>query len=537
MEEDQLVFLEEDENLDSADSSPIPWKVLIVDDDQDVHESTVFSLKDSVVLDRPFIFLHAYSGKEAVDILGRNTDVVIVLLDAVMETEGAGLSAVHTIREEMGMADVRIILRTGQPGQVPELETIAKYDINDYKTKGELTRTKLLTSIISALRSWDQIQKLKDSSNQLERSERFINSLLSAVPVPVFFKDREGRYLGCNRAFTEILGLTSQDIRGKTVEELFPGELARKYHSEDLKLMESAEHQVYEFSVIDKEGRSRTVIFAKDVFRDECGDVAGIVGAFVDITEHKSMEERLRNAKEAAEKADHAKSLFLANMSHELRTPLGGISGILSILQSKLSDSKLKSMAGMALQSTERLTELLIDILDVAACDAGEMSIRSESFDLKEQLEQVDELFRTSLYLSGASLQINLDPDTPVDLIGDAPRIQHMLSILIGNAFKFGESAEVVVDVCKAAESKDGELRILFSVTDSGVGMSDQVTDELFMPFTQSRMEYSRGHQGTGLGLAICKRLVKLMKGNISVDSEEGKGTTFYVSIPFLQSS
>ena len=169
MNNDTLVFRDEEDTSRKPSILAEPWTILVVDDDQDVHDATVFTLRDSVLLDRPLKFLHAYSAKETIEVLKEHPEICLILLDAVMETEDAGLSAVHVIREDLGMEDVRIILRTGQPGQIPELDTIAKYDINDYKTKSELNRTKLLTAIIAALRSWQQIQRIQNSRRGLEK--------------------------------------------------------------------------------------------------------------------------------------------------------------------------------------------------------------------------------------------------------------------------------------------------------------------------------------------------------------------------------
>jgi len=145
------------------------WTILIADDDLDVHESTVFALKEETILGRRLNFLHAYSARECLDVLDREGDVAVILMDAVMEAKDSGLSAVRAIREERKMHMVRIILRTGQPGDAPELETIHLYDINDYKTKSELTRIKLLTTIITAIRSYSQLSNIERSKQALER--------------------------------------------------------------------------------------------------------------------------------------------------------------------------------------------------------------------------------------------------------------------------------------------------------------------------------------------------------------------------------
>jgi diguanylate cyclase len=167
MFEDKMIFTSEN-NL----SNPIicdSWDILIVDDDKDVHDTTLFALEGCDVLGKGLNFLHAYSGEEAIGILKENDDIALVLLDAVMETDRAGLDAVKVIREDLKKKDLRIVLRTGQPGQVPELDTITDYDINDYKAKSELTRSRLLTTVISAIRSWTQIKRLQASRAGLEK--------------------------------------------------------------------------------------------------------------------------------------------------------------------------------------------------------------------------------------------------------------------------------------------------------------------------------------------------------------------------------
>ena len=167
-DDDHLAFVEDAPEPQSVGATEACWTVLIVDDDEDVHHATEFALHDLRVLGRPLQFLHAFSADEAIAVLERHRDVAVVLLDVVMEREDAGLVAVDRIRNELGMAAVRIILRTGQPGYAPELDAIANYDINDYKTKTELTRSKLFTTVTAAIRSFDQIRRLDASRGSLE---------------------------------------------------------------------------------------------------------------------------------------------------------------------------------------------------------------------------------------------------------------------------------------------------------------------------------------------------------------------------------
>ena len=168
-DDDRLDFLEEEiEDSGTAWQTRAPWQVLIVDDDDDVHQATVFALHDARILGRALSFLHAYNSEAALDILRVAPNVSVILLDVVMETEDAGLAVIGRIREDLGLTATRIILRTGQPGYAPDIEAITRFDINDYKTKAELNRSRLFTTLTAAIRSYDQITRLDASRRGLE---------------------------------------------------------------------------------------------------------------------------------------------------------------------------------------------------------------------------------------------------------------------------------------------------------------------------------------------------------------------------------
>ncbi len=167
--DDALIFM--DEQSVNAHGVPIPkasWRIMIIDDDPDVHSATMFALGSLEIQNRTLTFLHAYSASEAREILAREPDIAVILLDVVMEQEDAGLNLVNYVRKNLGLIDVRIILRTGQPGYAPEIDAIRDYDINDYKTKSELTRTKLYTTVTSAIRSYEQICSISANQRGLE---------------------------------------------------------------------------------------------------------------------------------------------------------------------------------------------------------------------------------------------------------------------------------------------------------------------------------------------------------------------------------
>lgn len=181
---DELLFLEED---DGGEEATLPaWRILIVDDDVDVHAATKLALKGTAILGRPLSFLHAYSAAEAVAVLQREADIAVILLDVVMENESAGLKLVHTIRQDLRLSDTRIVLRTGQPGYAPEIQAIRDYDINDYKTKSELNHTRLYTTLTVAIRSYDQIRAINASRRGLDMIVRASGELMELRGLQAF---------------------------------------------------------------------------------------------------------------------------------------------------------------------------------------------------------------------------------------------------------------------------------------------------------------------------------------------------------------
>lgn len=253
----------------------------------------------------------------------------------------------------------------------------------------------------------------------------------------------------------------------------------------------------------------------------------------VDAIGRKVMEIALVKNKEKAEAASRAKSEFLANMSHEIRTPINGIVGMLQLLEGSLQSPEQLEFTECALQSSRRLNCLLGDILDLSRVEAGKMTLRSEPFDLPEVLEGLRQLFSGTAQQKGIDLRSYVDPDLPQVLEGDETRLQQILSNLVGNAIKFTDSGFVSVEVAPGGSGKDNMCEVRFSVADSGVGIPEDMVENLFEPFTQLESSYTKKFQGAGLGLSICKRLVELHGGDIVVESEEGVGSTFVVTLPF----
>ena len=211
--DDDFLFLAEDEtNSEAETQSSGEWHLLIVDDDEEIHTVTKLALSDLLVLDRKLVFHHAFSGKEALKFLAQNPYIAVILLDVVMESDDAGLKVVQQIRDELKMDEVRIVLRTGQPGYAPEESVIKEYDINDYKTKTELTRNKLVTTIISSIRSYQQIKTINQNRRGLQKIIKAGANLLEQHSLHEFSE-------GVVTQISSLIGLHAEGVLCAQIED------------------------------------------------------------------------------------------------------------------------------------------------------------------------------------------------------------------------------------------------------------------------------------------------------------------------------
>ena len=274
----------------------------------------------------------------------------------------------------------------------------------------------------------------------------------------------------------------------------------------------------------------------KVVERDHEGKAHRVVGTHIDISERKQVESALLQAKEFAEEAAKAKASFLAIMSHEIRTPLNAIMGMAYLAQQTQLTPRQSNYLEKIHFSGQHLLGIINDILDFSKIEAGKLSINSTDFILDNVFSIVQNIMNEKISAKGLKLIVNISSDVPHELVGDPLRISQVLVNYVGNAVKFSESGDILLLV-SLVEEREQDVVLRFSVTDQGIGLTQKQQNVLFQSFTQVDMSNTRLYGGTGLGLVISKNLAEMMSGTVGVESEFGKGSTFWFTARFGRGS
>ncbi len=404
----------------------------------------------------------------------------------------------------------------------------------------------LVGCIAGILRLWRQNQKLRSLHSGLTREvalhEKTENQLhmfkqvVECASEGIVISDpnqRDNPIIYANPAFEKMTGYPNQEILGKNCRFL-QGHATE--HSTVVKIREAIrEKKNFAGEILNykKNGTPFWNFLTINPFVNEHGQLLHFFGVQRDISEKKLAELELKYTKEAAEAANQAKSDFLSAMSHEIRTPLNAIIGMVEILR----DTKLQLEQQEHIQrigkAGDTLLELISDVLDLTKIEANQVTLEGVNFDLTKHIESVVEMFTIRAEEKELELRSHIALDVPLLLKGDPTRLRQILTNLVGNAIKFTENGWVTLRIQNDPQATSPQQRLLFSISDTGIGIPHEKLETIFQEFTQVDSSTTRQYGGSGLGLAICKSLVELMGGTIWSESLLGHGSTFYFTMPY----
>ena len=368
---------------------------------------------------------------------------------------------------------------------------------------------------------------------QRETARELTEQILDQLPIPVFLKDREGRFVRFNRQFQEFYQLTRAELMGAKIEHFTPPEWARVTQQEDemawrTGLMVSSERRVTQIDPPVDLVVNRIVITS--------GGESYLLGFSIDVSEQRAARDAMQRAVESAQAASQAKSDFLANMSHEIRTPMNGILGMTELVLESQLEPEQRDDIGLVKASAGALLTIVNEILDFSKIEAGKLDLEEVPFDLRKLVRDTLRSMALRAQQKGLEVHCHIPPGLPRTVKGDPGRLRQVLINLLGNAIKFTQQGSVTLALAMGAES-DQHVDMTFSVTDTGIGIPLDKQQLIFEAFAQVDGSTTRQFGGTGLGLTICRRLVILMQGDLSVSSEPGKGSTFRFRVPLRHSA
>ncbi|MCI4668719.1 MAG: response regulator [Bacteroidia bacterium] len=339
------------------------------------------------------------------------------------------------------------------------------------------------------------------------------------------------RILYSNPAHEKVTGYSAEEIFGKD-PRMFSGPSTSKTEldriEEAVKKREMIEVELLNYR---KSGEPFWINMIFTYVRNEQNEVTHLVSIQRDVTDKKNAELELVKAKELAEEASRAKSEFLSVMSHEIRTPLNAVIGVCGLLDTTTKlDFEQKDLVKTIRQGGETLLSVINEVLDFSKIEAGKIELEEIEFDLASPVEDVMDLLRNQAFSKRLELLYEIEPECEYKVRGDIGRLRQILMNLVGNAIKFTSEGEVII-YTKCIEDEAGFLRAEFEVRDSGIGIPENKLNRLFRAFSQVDASTTREYGGTGLGLAIVKKLVNLMGGDVRVESEVGKGTSFFFDV------
>jgi signal transduction histidine kinase len=575
-DQDDVLHLIDDSDADRPEASTArKWKIAVIDDDRAVHEGTRFALSDYSLNGQTLEILSAYSAAEGRELMRSHSDIAAVLLDVIMETDAAGLDLVEFIRNDLKNETVRIILRTGQPGQAPERRVIVDYDINDYKAKTELTADKLFTSLTAALRSYQQLERMVQTRRGLEiiidaastlydfrsmqrLAEGVLTQIASLLNVDCAgilvlrdggADDDDFAVLAGSGCYSRFIGATGQASLDSDLKQTVEAALKRRKHEfvdqrsvlyirtgsgREVVVLLQAERDLSDTdrSLVEIFGSRLSIAFDNVILYQQLQDANAQLEDRVAQRTRALMQANRRLSAQwlRLQRANGFKNEILGTVAHDLKNPLGVIFGRTEMLAELIgTDSPrdtVTSQIDHIRDATKRLITMVDHLISDAMADAFDITIRREPVDVAALVAEVSDANQ----LSAVNKQQTIAVSAPTGRITmcDQDRMREAIDNLVSNAIKYspvGGRITLLVD-------HDTDNTII-RVTDEGAGLSPEDLGRLFGRFQRLSAKPTAGESSTGLGLSIVKRIVEMHDGQINADSSgPGQGSTFTIILP-----
>ena len=381
-----------------------------------------------------------------------------------------------------------------------------------------------------------QIRHRKMAERALSDQFEFMRAMVNGTPHPIYVRDREGILKTCNDSYLQAFSARREDVIGKTVMQacgLLSNECeAHDYQADYLRVMAEGTPLVLD-RPLNIGGKTFTIYHWILPFRDSLGEVQGIIGGWIDISERRHLLDELRAAKELADDANRAKSTFLATMSHEIRTPMNAVIGLLELTLKRADQGHLdRPSIEVAYHSAKDLLELIGDILDIARIESGRLNLSPERVNLRNLAHSVIRVFDGLARQKNLTLSLQFHPrgDAP-DVLIDPLRFKQILTNLVSNAIKFTRQGQVTLAINLLPASTPDHTELQLSVQDTGIGISDRDQARLFEPFAQAENSGQLALNGAGLGLLICRSLCEMMGGTLELSSQVNVGTLVEIKL------
>lgn len=530
--DEKILF--EDSRLDKTKIAP--WKVIIADDEKEVHAVTKIVLKGISFEGRELEFLSAYSGAETIKLVEDNPDTALILLDVVMEHDDAGLEVVKNVRDVLKNRLVRIVLRTGQSGQAPERDVINNYDINDYKEKTELTSQKLYTTIIASLRGYRDLLAVEENKKKVNDIKVYLQNILKSMSSGIIALDNNCNINLCNAMSRKLLKVDDDnDVLGKNLFDVV------SFFDEYRPIIESAlrERVVREIYQVNYKNIGYIDIF---IYPFEFNNYFGLVIRIDDVTSIVAKDEQINRIHRI-----ETIGTLAAGLAHDFNNILGGISGAVSLMKIESEhlsgDSLIKTGIGMIDESVVRASGVIKQLLSISKKQEPKFS----EIELNSAVKNMISICTNSLDKSVKTKVDYYNQDAFIN--GDLSQIEQVilnLCINAGHAMTIMRKAEddwgglLSIRVYKAEDNDRiyktytdciGKLFYVVEISDTGVGIDDSIKSKIFDPFFTTK---SKG-AGTGLGLSMVYNIVNQHKGLIDIDSVLGGGATFRLYFPLVE--